>query len=134
WQIVAANQPAERAIELERNRTLSGALAGIVRGDGPAVARAAAAALGRMAEHRAIGALTGRLGRNEGDRFLEHALIYALIEIDDFEATREGLDAEDPAILSGVLRALDQMASSELEVLDVLPFLESENAALRETA
>ncbi len=134
WQIVAANQPAERAIELERNKTISGALAGIVRGDEPAVARAAAAALGRMAEHRAIGAITGRLGRSEDDRFLEHALIYALIEIDDYDATREGLESEDPRILSGVLRALDAMPASKLQVLDILPFLESEDEALRETA
>lgn len=134
WQIVAANQAAERAIELERNKTLSGALAQIVRGDEPAVARAAAAALGRMGEARAIGALTGRLGRCAGDRFLEHALIHALIEIDDFDATREGLKAGDPHILSGVLRALDQMPSSKLEVLDVLPHLESDDAALREAA
>lgn len=134
WQMVAANQPAERAIELERNETISGALAGIVRGDDPSVARAAAAALGRMGEFRAIGALTGRLGRSAGDRFLEHALIYALIEIDDFDATREGLKAEDPAVLSGTLRALDGMASSKLEVLDVLPHLEAADPGLRETA
>lgn len=134
WQIVAANQPAERAIELERNKTLTGALAGIVRGDEPSVARAAAAALGRMGEARAIGALTGRLGRSGGDRFLEHALIYALIEIDDFDATREGLKSEDPSVISGTLRALDGMASSKLEVLDVLPHLESADAVLRETS
>ncbi len=134
WQIVAANQPAERAIELERNKTLSGALANIVRGDQPAVARAAAAALGRMGEFRAIGALTGRLGRTEGDRFLQHALIYALIEIDDFDATREGLKSGDPHVISGILRALDQMPSSKLEVLDVLPHLESADAGLREAA
>lgn len=134
WQKVASNQPAERSVELERNSTISGALAAIVRGDDPPVARAAAAALGRMAEFRAIGALTGRLGRSAGDRFLEHSLIYALIEIDDFEATREGLKAEDPAILSGTLRALDGMASSKLEVLDVLPHLESTDPGLGETA
>lgn len=134
WQTVAANQPAERAIELERNATLSGALAGIVRGDDPAAARAAAAALGRMGEARAIGALTGRLGRSAGDRFLEHALVYALIEIDDFDATREGLKASDPAVVSGTLRALDGMASSKLQVLDVLPHLESADPVLRETA
>jgi putative membrane-bound dehydrogenase-like protein len=134
WQIVAANQPAERTIELERNATLSGALAGIVRGDEPAVARSAAAALGRMGEARAIGALTGRLGRSAGDRFLEHALIYALIEIDDFDATREGLKATDPAVISGTLRALDGMASSKLEVLDVLPHLQAVDPGLRETA
>jgi putative membrane-bound dehydrogenase-like protein len=134
WQIVAANQPAERNIELERNATLSGALAGIVRGDDAAVARSAAAALGRMGESRAIGTLTGRLGRSDGDRFLQHALVYALIEIDDFDATREGLKAADPAVISGTLRALDGMASSKLEVLDVLPHLETVDAGLRETA
>lgn len=134
WQMVAANQPAERAIELERNKTLSGALAGIVRGDEPTVARAAAAALGRMGEFRAIGALTGRLGRSGGDRFLEHALVFALIEIDDFEATREGLKSADPRVLSGTLRALDGMGSSKLEVLDVLPHLESGDEGLRESA
>lgn len=134
WQIVAANQPAEREIELERNRTISGALAGIVRADEPQVARAAATALGRMGERRAIGALTGRLGRAGDDRFLEHSLIYALIEIDDFETTSAGLESTDPQTLSGTLRALDEMASSKLEVLNVLPFLESEDAALRATA
>lgn len=134
WQLVAANQPAEREIELERNRTISGALAGIVRGDEAAVARAAATALGRMGERRAIGALTGRLGRAADDRFLEHSLIYALIEIDDFESTSEGLKSTDPQVLSGTLRALDGMASSKLEVLSILPFLEAEDDGLRTAA
>ncbi len=134
WQIIAENQPAEREIELERNRTISGALAGIVRSDEAPVARAAAAALGRMGERRAIGALTGRLGRAGEDRFLEHSLIYALIEMDDFERTREGLESTDPKVLSGTLRALDEMASSKLEVISVLPFLEAEDPDLRATA
>ncbi|NLT71820.1 MAG: c-type cytochrome, partial [Verrucomicrobiaceae bacterium] len=134
WQIIAENQPAEREIELERNRTISGALAGIVRSDEAPVARAATAALGRMGERRAIGALTGRLGRAGEDRFLEHSLIYALIEMDDFERTREGLESTDPKILSGTLRALDEMPSSKLEVISVLPFLEAEDADLRATA
>ncbi len=134
WQMVAANQPAEREIELERNRSITGALAAIIRADDAPVARAAAVALGRMGERRAIGALTGRLGRVGEDRFLEHSLIYALIEIDDFETTREGLNSTDPQTLSGTLRALDEMASSKLEALSVLPFLESEDAALRATA
>jgi len=134
WQLVAANQPAEREVELERNRTITGALAGIVRGDDAPVARAAATALGRMGEHRAIGAILGRLGRASGDRFLEHSLIYALIEIDDFETTREGLSSSDPVVLSGTLRALDQMASSNLEFLTVMPLLEAADATLRKTA
>lgn len=134
WQIVAANQPAERDIELQRNETLSGALAAMVRSDEPAVARAAATALGRMGENRAIGALIGRLGRSGEDRFLEHALVYALIEIDDFETTREGLQSEDPRILAGTLRALDGMESSGLDFLEVLPHLESNDEGVREAA
>ena len=133
WQNVAANQPAEREIELERNRTITGALAGIVRSDEAPVARAAATALGRMGERRAIGALSGRLGRAADDRFLEHSLIYALIEIDDFESTSEGLKSTDPQLLSGTLRALDGMASSKLEVLSILPFLEAGDEGLRAT-
>jgi putative membrane-bound dehydrogenase-like protein len=134
WQIVAANQPAERAIELERNRTITGALAAIVRGDEPPVARAAATALGRMGELRAVGALSGRLGRTSGDRFLEHSLIYALIQIDQFEITKTGLESGNPELISGTLRALDGMTSSKLEVLSVIPFLEAESESLRETA
>lgn len=134
WQIVAANEPAEREIEIERNQTISGALAGIVRGDDAPVARAAAAALGRMGENRAIGSILGRLGRASGDRFLEHSLIYALIEIDDFETTREGLNSTDPGVVSGTLRSLDQMASSNLDFLTVMPLLEADDETLRKTA
>lgn len=134
WQNVAANQPAERSIELERNRTITGALAKIVRSDSPAVARSAAEALGRMGEFRAIGALLGRLGRVGNDRFLEHSLIYALIEIDDYEATHAGLSSENPDVLNGVLWAIEEMPSSQIEIFDVLPLLESSHSKLRESA
>lgn len=134
WQSVAANQPAERQIELERNKTITGALAGIVRADEAPVARQAAVALGRMAESRAIGAILGRLGRVTDDRMLEHSLIYALIEIDDVERTRSGLNSENPGTLSGVLRALNEMSGDPLEVFDILPHLDAEDAALRKTA
>ncbi|MEM9282197.1 MAG: HEAT repeat domain-containing protein, partial [Verrucomicrobiota bacterium] len=134
WQSVAANQPAEMEIELERNQTISGQLARIVRSDSPPVARSAAMALGRMGEFRAIGALLGRLGRLEQDRFLEHSLIYALIEIDDFESTHEALKSENPSIISGALWALEGMNSSQLEIFDVLPFLDEEDSQLRQTA
>ena len=133
WQQVAANQPAERNIELERNRTISGALAHIVRSDEPAVARSAAVALGRMGEFRAIGAILGRLGRTENDRFLGHSLIYALIEIDDYETTHAALDSENPRVLNGVVWALEEMPSSQIEVLDVLPLLEIRDTQLRKS-
>ncbi|MEM7518062.1 MAG: hypothetical protein AAF368_14210, partial [Planctomycetota bacterium] len=85
WQSIAANQPAERRIEMERNRTISGSLARIVRYDEAPVSREAAVALGRMAENRAVGSILGRLGRTEDDPILAHALVSALVEIDDPE-------------------------------------------------
>ncbi|MDF1825245.1 MAG: c-type cytochrome [Verrucomicrobiales bacterium] len=134
WQSIAANEPDEMEIELARNRTITGALTNIVRSDEPAVARQAAVALGRMAEARAIGAIMGRLGRIENDSMLEHSLIYSLIEIDDIESTRVGLDSENPRILTGILRALGEMPSGNLEFTDILPHLDSSDTELRRTA
>ena len=131
WQQVAANQPAERNIELERNRTISGALANIVRSDEPSVARSAAVALGRMAEFRSIGAILGRLGRTPDDQFLEHSLINALIEIDDYTTTHAALDSENPGVLNGVVWALHEMPSSQIEIFDVLPLIEIQDKRLR---
>ncbi|MDF1741581.1 MAG: c-type cytochrome [Verrucomicrobiales bacterium] len=133
WQSIAANEPAERQIELDRNKTISGALASMVRNDTPSVARTAAAALGVMGEFRAIGAILGRMGRVADDRFLEHALIYALIEIDDYETTKNALSSENPRVIKGALIALNEMSESKLEALDVLPFLAHPNDALRKT-
>jgi hypothetical protein len=131
WQSIAANEPAERQIELDRNKTISGALASIVRNDTSSVARSAAAALGVMGEFRAIGAILGRLGRVVDDRFLEHALIYALIEINDYETTKNALSSENPRVIKGTLIALSEMSESKLEALEVLPFLAHPNDALR---
>ncbi|MEM9016785.1 MAG: hypothetical protein AAGC68_07205, partial [Verrucomicrobiota bacterium] len=134
WQSIAANEPPERAIELDRNRTIAGVLARIVRGDESPLAATAANALGRMAETRAIGSILGRLGRSVEDPFLEHSLVHALIEIDDFETTKEALASESDRVIRGALQALGEMPSSNLEALDVLPFLDSESADVRETA
>lgn len=131
WQIIAANQPAERAIELERNRTISGALAGLVASGEAPVARAAATALGRMGEVRAIPVLLSRLRHAGDDRTLEHALVYGLIEIDDYEATRRLL-SDDPADLSPTeLWALHGMSNSRIGFLDVRPSLDAEDPARR---
>jgi len=134
WRHIAANQPAERQIELERNEIISGTLAGMVRSDLPQVAAAAATALGRMGETRAAGAVLGRLGRTEEDRFLEHALVYALIEMDDFEGLRPLLRSGDLSLIPGALRALSEMPSSNLEPLEVLELLDSESAEVRQVA
>ncbi len=134
WQTIAANEPNERAIELERNRTISGALVSLVRTGESAQAAAAAVALGRMGDSSVAGPILNAAGRAGTDRALQHALIYALIELNDPETTRYSHESENPLQVAAALRALQEMKSTKLEVLDVLPALESENAALRTTA
>src|SRR5205807_692024 len=62
----------------------------LTSGAAPAVRREAATALGRLRRAQAVPALLDGL-RHGGDRFLEHALIYALIEIADRPGTLKGL-------------------------------------------
>ena len=69
-----------------------------------------------------------------GDRFLEHALIYALIRIREPAAVRPGLHAPSPAVRRGALIALDQMANGGLTPQDVLPMLDPGYPDLRRAA
>jgi glucose/arabinose dehydrogenase len=98
-----------------------------------AVRREAATALGRMRQVPAVGALLDGL-RGNGDRFLEHALIYALIVIDDRRSTLPGLFDPNPRVRRGALIALDQMDHGELTLDEVLPRLNESDVELARTA
>ncbi len=54
--------------------------------------RTAAEALGRIGRKESVPLLLKAAGANRNDRFLEHALVYALIELGDANATAAGLD------------------------------------------
>jgi glucose/arabinose dehydrogenase len=47
--------------------------------------------------------------RGTPDRFLEHAIVYALARIQDAQATRKGLQDPDPSVRRGAQLALDRM-------------------------
>ena len=79
-----------------------------------------AAALGRLGGRDTVPKLLEAL-RGGADRFVEHALVYALIEIGDRAATLAGLTDASPAVNRGALIALDQMERGAA--------LEPENAA-----
>jgi putative heme-binding domain-containing protein len=108
----------------------------IVQFDEPPVRRQAAHALGVIGDARAVAALLEALARRGGiDRSEEHAIIYALIEINDAAAAAQGLAAEQPAgVRRGALIALDQMDAGKLTAADVVPLFDADNAALRQTA
>ncbi len=72
----------------------------MVRSDAPPVRREAATALGRIASADAVPALLEGL-RDGPDRVLEHALIFALIQIGNRDGTLAGLRDASPAVRRG---------------------------------
>lgn len=112
---------AARALGLHRVPEIAG-LTALLR-DRSDIRREAALALARLRNREAVPALLEAL-RGESDRFLEHALIYALIEIGDADATRKGPAGR------GVAIALDQMGALTKE--DLLPLLDAGDPALLE--
>ena len=97
-----------------------------------AIRRETATALGRLKNREATPHLLQALN-GVSDRFLEHALIYALIEIGDFRGTRSGLRAKDAKTQRGALIAISQM-KAKLPATDVLRFIGAEDRALQASA
>lgn len=95
--------------------------------------RAAAEALGRIGNPQAVPALL-RAFAEPADRALDHALVFALIEIAAPEGTAAGLASGNPRQRRAALVALDQMDGSPLTAEQLRPALSSGKPALRETA
>ena len=110
-------------------------LASAVASGTPPIARAAAEALGRLGDARAVGPLVAAAAASGGDRVLEHSLTYALIEIGNPAATAAaGLEAVAPRARRAALVALDQMDGNQLASRDVIPLVDHADPILRETA
>jgi putative membrane-bound dehydrogenase-like protein len=124
---------AATAVDLGRDAEAAPRLIEAVRTDSAPVRREAATALGRMRRAEAVPALLDQLQPGI-DRFLEHALIFALIRIADREATLAGLRHSSAVVRRGALIALDQMEGGGLALESVAPLLESSDAALQQAA
>ncbi len=129
----SVRQAAARAAGLHRDVEASGCLMQMATSDEPAVRREAATALGRIGQNAAVPALLEALNA-VGDRFLEHALIFAMIRIGDRAGTLKGLDSNSSAVKRGALIALDQMDAGRLTPELVTPWLAPSDPLLRETA
>jgi putative membrane-bound dehydrogenase-like protein len=99
----------------------------------PHVRRAAAEALGRIGDKKAVPPLLEALGK-PADRALEHSLTYALIEIGDREGTASGLKSDNPRIRRAALTALDQMENGKLAAETVAAELTSKDPSVKKTA
>ncbi len=124
---------AGHSVSLWRDGEAVPALLPLLRGASQANRRVAAEALGRIGDAKAVPALLSAAGL-PGDRFIEHGLTYALIEIADPRATAMGLESDQPSTRRNALAALEQMEGGTLSVAAVARELEAPDAGLRQTA
>jgi len=134
---------AAKALGTLRSSQSTDELVTLLKQDKPAVQRTAATALGRICEagrrdsvsaeqlQSVIDALFHVIKTRSPDRTLEHALIYALIRIDQRDLVLAGLDDSSPAVRRAALIALDQMNSGKLTRELVTPLLDTDDPALQ---
>ena len=132
----AVRQTAAKIVSVARDAEARGPLAGMLgeRGDATAHSqRVAAEALGRIGGTGAVPVLLETAGTNESDQFLEHAIVFALIEIGNRDAIldRMPLCRTDRGRRAAFI-ALSELGGAEPDI--VVPMLGSESAGLRETA
>ena len=126
-------QAAARSAGLHRDWYAQSLLTSRVTSDTPSVRREAATALGRIGQNTATAALLEGLNF-ESDRFLEHALIFALIRIGNNEGLYRAIVTGSPQVKRGALIALDQMGDRKLTPERVMPLLASGDPTVRKTA
>ena len=100
----------------------------------PEVQRDAATALGKLRSGDAVPAILDALKEEQIDRFREHALIFALIDIKDPIATVAGLTSENTGVQRAALIALDQMDDGILQRSQVTSLLATADLALQRAA
>ncbi len=125
-------QAAAHAVSDLRDAESLAPLIDLLAHDEPAVRREAAAGLGRLRQAAAVGPLLAALGKPV-DRFEEHALIFALIEINDRQSTLAGLSHDLPGVRRGALIALDQMDDGRLASPIVAGLLKTDDTQLLRT-
>ncbi len=124
---------AVHVVGLRRDVEAMEALVSLLKDAEPAMRRRAAEALGRIGKSAAAPALLEAL-REPADRFLEHAVIHALIQIHDRRATAWGLTALHPQVRRAALIALDQMPDGLLTQEEALAQAASSDPLVQETA
>ncbi|MBP86189.1 MAG: dehydrogenase [Planctomycetaceae bacterium] len=137
-------QAALHSISVRQDKLAANKLATMIE-RGPAHnRRAAAEALGRLGSSpdmpKLLAAVPTAMHRgddatDEVDRFLEHSLIFAAMELNDASTLRKFIQSDNARIRRAALIALDQMEGDDhLQPADIQPLLTSDNTLLNETA
>lgn len=124
---------AARAAGLAVDRKALKGLQSLLADEDLAVRRQAATALGQIGDSTAVSALLAATAGVQ-DRFLEHALIFSLIQLHDDDALVASLRAEDTVTRKAALIALDQLKSPRLTEAAFVPFLAEREEGLRRAA
>jgi len=125
---------AIHSVSVSRDQAAVPRLTQLLTGQSLANRRAAAEALGRMRmSGPVVNALLSAAATAE-DRATEHSIIYALMEIDDAEATAPGLHSPHPRTQRAALMALDQMDGGSLKPEQLVVHLSNGDPVLQQTA
>jgi putative membrane-bound dehydrogenase-like protein len=135
-------QAAIHALSVLRDRQAFDVLLYALHGESLQNRRAAAEALGRLGDPRAVRFLLDQVpsgADNAADRVLEHSLLYSVIEIGDREsvlrfAAKWPNVQKWPNLQRAALIALDQMPNGKLTAEKVTPFLAASDNELRRAA
>jgi len=136
-------QTAVAGIALHRDAAAMPLLQDLLLHDpAPGVRREAANALGRIGNVAAVPTLLTAArdpanlrmapGEAHDDGFLQHAIVLALIRLDDPRATRDGLTSDSDAVRRAALLALDQMPGEQLQPDDLRDVLTADSPRLRD--
>jgi len=129
----SVRQAAVHCAGLHRDGAALPRLLELLKSDAPPLRREAAAALGRLKNKTSAPALLEALADGP-DRFLEHALIFSLIEITDRDSLVQALKDSRAVVRRGALIALDQMDGGNLTREMVAPLLDPAAPILRDEA
>jgi putative membrane-bound dehydrogenase-like protein len=131
WEAVV--QAAIHSMGLRRDKEAVPLLLEELKSTNLIMRRMAIEALGRIGDKQTAPRVVQLLADEKNDRALDHALTYALIELDNRDYLKSSLDNESPRVRRACLTALDQLGE-KLDPKFVLAAMKSEDAALKETA
>ena len=126
---------AAQMVSLHRDPMAMESLIKMLGHDRPANRRVAAEALGRIGNRTAVPHLLSATSQAT-DRDLEHSIIYALIELEDTNQLQSvlGWSEVESDTAAAALIALDQIAGDHLKSGQVIPYLDSLDAVLKQTS
>lgn len=129
----SVRQAAVHSVGVLNDRQSAELLVPIAIDDEPQLRLKAVEALGRFGQPQAVPTILESLRHGTTDRHLEHALIYALIRINQRGPTLGGLSDANPRVRQAALIALDQMPAGQLTQEHVAPLLDTDDAELQKT-